>query len=440
MGDSLMSSDISWNDLIYELSEGVLSFRMNAISNALPSTNNLRRWGFKSHGRRPLCNAKCATAAHILNNCYVALIQNRYTWRHDNVLKGIHKHLVGIVRKANRENASPRKKIKAQNFIKKGTNPKPRKKQKLSIHTDFPTDWQVNFDFNNNATIPPETSVLTLQRPDIVIFSVSKKRIIWLENTVPLERNIVDAQLRKIARYAKLKTALKLKGWTVEDFTIEIGALGFIAKSFDFALRRLGFGKTQRKYIRKVAGKLSLKSSFNIWCNRFSSDFIKPKLTPEPKSHTFPPIKQKNFSQTSPPSKQTKLKRTPFCPRIDPPSNIKPISTPIKITNPNRNPLPEHKYFTPISILPKVQYISPLSTFSKLMKEKKEMSPIDSTLWNGIDNYSPYSRNWLDTHIPLYRLDDLMELNPFANSLRYYDPTISPAPFISKKKMSEEIM
>jgi hypothetical protein len=77
-----------------------------------------------------------------------------------------------------------------------------------------------------------------------------------LENTAPLERNIVDAQLRKIARYAKLKTALKIKGWIVEDFAIEIGALGFIAKSFDFALRRLGFGKTQRKYIRKVAGKL----------------------------------------------------------------------------------------------------------------------------------------------------------------------------------------
>ena len=218
---------------------------MNVISKALPSPNNLRRWGFKSHGRCPLCNAKCATAAHILSNCYVALIQNRYTWRHDNVLKGIHKHLVGIVRKANRENASPRKKIKAQNFIKKGTNPKPRKKHNPSIlHTDFPTDWHVNFDFNNNATIPPETSVFTLQRPDIVIFSLSKKRIIWLENTVPLERNIVDAQLRKTARYAKLKTALKLKGWTVEDFTIEIGALRFIAKSFDFGLKRFVVGKT----------------------------------------------------------------------------------------------------------------------------------------------------------------------------------------------------
>ena len=88
--DNLMSSDITWNDLIYDLSEGVLSFRLNAISNALPCPNNLRRWGFKSHGRCPLCNAKCATGAHILSNCYTALIQGRYTWRHDNVLKAIH--------------------------------------------------------------------------------------------------------------------------------------------------------------------------------------------------------------------------------------------------------------------------------------------------------------------------------------------------------------
>ena len=268
---------------------------------------------------------------------------------------------------------------------------------------------------------------------------MSKKRIIWLENTVPLERNIVDAQLRKTARYAKLKTALKLKGWTVEDFAIEIGALGFIAKSFDFALRRLGFGNTQRKHIRKVAGKLSLKSSFNIWCNRFSSDFIKPNLTPEPKSHSFPPIKQTIFHIPPSPLNQPKLKRTLFCPRIVSPSKINPLSTPIKTTNPIHNPLPENNYFTPIGPAPKVQYISPLSTFSKLKKEIKELSPIDSTLWNGMENFSPSSRNWLDTHIPLYRLDDIMRMDPFANSLKHYDPTISPAPSISKIKMSEEI-
>ena len=159
--ENIMSSDITWNDLIYDLSEGVLSFRINAISHALPSPNNLRRWGYKSHGKCPLCNAKCATTARILSNCYVALIQDRCTWRHDNVLKGIHKHLVGIVRKANQQNASPRKKT-AQHFVKQGSNPKSSQKHKLSIlHTESPTDWQISFDFDNNRTIPPETSVAT---------------------------------------------------------------------------------------------------------------------------------------------------------------------------------------------------------------------------------------------------------------------------------------
>ena len=132
--DNIISSDITWNDMIYDIPGGVLSFRINAISNALPSPNNLRRWGFKSHGRCPLCNNRCATGAHILSNCYIALIQDRYTWRHDNVLKSIHKHIMGIVRKANRQNGTPRaKKTKTvQNFVKQGANPKLRKKNNQS--------------------------------------------------------------------------------------------------------------------------------------------------------------------------------------------------------------------------------------------------------------------------------------------------------------------
>ena len=214
--DNIISSDINWIDMIYDIPGGVLSFRINAISNALPSPNNLRRWGFKSHGRCPLCNNRCATSAHILSNCYIALIQDRYTWRHDNVLKSIHKHIVGIVRKANRDNGTTRAKKKSksvQKFVKQGANPKPRKKNNQSIlHIESPTDWHINFDFHHNRTIPPEIQVDTLSRPDIVIYSVSKKRLIWLENTVPLERNILDANLRKVRRYANLKTNLKLKG------------------------------------------------------------------------------------------------------------------------------------------------------------------------------------------------------------------------------------
>ena len=58
----------------------------------------------------------------------------------------------------------------------------------------------------------------TLSRPDIAIYSVSKKRLIWFENNVPLEMNIIYANLRKIRGYANLETNLKLKRWTDHDF------------------------------------------------------------------------------------------------------------------------------------------------------------------------------------------------------------------------------
>merc|ERR1712110_539054 len=109
---------------------------------------------------------------------YIALIQDRYTWRHDTVLKSIHKHLVGIVRKANRENGTTRAKKKpksVQKFGKQGANLKPRKKNNQSIlHSESPTDWHINFDFHHNRTIPPDTHVDTLSRLDIVIYSVSE--------------------------------------------------------------------------------------------------------------------------------------------------------------------------------------------------------------------------------------------------------------------------
>ena len=50
------------------------------------------------------------------------------------------------------------------------------------------------------------------------------------------------------------------------------------------------------------------------------------------------------------------------------------------------------------------------------------MSPIDTTKWNGMENYSPASRKLLK-EIPLFDLDEKMEMNPFSNSLKMYDPT-----------------
>ena len=215
--------------MIYELSESVLSFRINAISKALPSPANLHRWGFKSEGKCALCNKRRATAAHILNNCPIALYQDRYTWRHDNVLIGIHKDLIGAIQRANRRGKC--KISLSKSFVKKGEMvPRTSKNSKSILTKYYATDWRINFDFHNNPTIPIETNHDTLLRPDIVIFSTSKKVIIWFEETIPLERNCTDAAIRKKARYKSLKSDLMLKKWIVHDSSFEIGSLGFVCK------------------------------------------------------------------------------------------------------------------------------------------------------------------------------------------------------------------
>ena len=153
--DNIMESDITWHDMIYDLSDDIVSFRVNAISRSLPCPSNLRRWGIKSQGKCTLCRKNSATAAHILSNCYHALREGRYTWRHDNVLIGIHKDIVGLVRRANRLNSKSSRVDNSQPFVKQGAPPGKKQKTSYSILKDsLPTDWCVTFDFRGQRTIP----------------------------------------------------------------------------------------------------------------------------------------------------------------------------------------------------------------------------------------------------------------------------------------------
>ena len=68
-----MHSDLSWRRLIHGLDDGELQFNLRAISNTLPTLDNLRRWGQKEVDPAcPLCG-RPATLRHILNSCSVAL-------------------------------------------------------------------------------------------------------------------------------------------------------------------------------------------------------------------------------------------------------------------------------------------------------------------------------------------------------------------------------
>ena len=91
-----MHSDLSWRRLIHGLDDGELRFNLRAISNTLPTPDNLRRWGQNEVDPAcPLCG-RPATLRHILNSCSVALHQGRYTWRHDSVLEVLQRHLTSF--------------------------------------------------------------------------------------------------------------------------------------------------------------------------------------------------------------------------------------------------------------------------------------------------------------------------------------------------------
>ena len=151
--DRIMEHDMTWKEMVFDLSEQVLSFRLNAIAMTLPSWSNLNRWGIKRGGRCPLCYKPHATAAHVSNNCAVALRQGRYTWRHDNVVATISTDLYGLVNRTNRENSrSPVS--SAIPFVKSGSKSKPKKQRRSLLSTIPVTDWDINIDFDKTPYYP----------------------------------------------------------------------------------------------------------------------------------------------------------------------------------------------------------------------------------------------------------------------------------------------
>ena len=119
---------------------------------------------------------------------------------------------------------------------------------------------------------------LTLIRPDILIYSQSRQvMIIWAELTVPLEENVIDAEIRKTKRYLEL--ALRSNDWTVHPSTIEVGSIGWVANSTSRFLRSVGFNRQQSHWIKKQISLSASRSSFLIWCSRFNKKWEKAERT-----------------------------------------------------------------------------------------------------------------------------------------------------------------
>ena len=60
-----MHSDLSWRRLIHGLDDGELQFNLRAISNTLPTPDNLRRWGQNEVDPAcPLCGRPATPSPH----------------------------------------------------------------------------------------------------------------------------------------------------------------------------------------------------------------------------------------------------------------------------------------------------------------------------------------------------------------------------------------
>ena len=64
--DNMRRKDLTWNKMLYQCSDRLLKFLVNAIPNWLPTPDNLIRWQQKGDHKCGLCGKICAILAHIL--------------------------------------------------------------------------------------------------------------------------------------------------------------------------------------------------------------------------------------------------------------------------------------------------------------------------------------------------------------------------------------
>ena len=157
----------TWNWLISGFHPGQLSLLLQAASDTLPTAVNLRHWCVQSDIKCTLCDSTRPTTAHILGGCSVALMQQRYTYRHDQVL-----HLLA-------------------------SKPKEMFSDNPSIHV-FVHLQGLRASEAPQATIL-STLLITPYRPDIIVYNSGKPSVALLELTCPLdsEHNFQSARSRK---------------------------------------------------------------------------------------------------------------------------------------------------------------------------------------------------------------------------------------------------
>ena len=300
--ESALAVDLSWQHLLHKQSDSYLKFVLNSIENTLPTPDNLKRWNQSNagEGRCPLGCSKPGSLMHILCNCEKAHAeepQNRIAWRHDSILFAIYHAVMDRIKEANEATPKSFDEVKTfQNplasigFKSESGNtfnvPGPKVKAEVLAQA---CDWQVQFDLDMGSgssknwhkfwhlPFPPEIAVVSGKgsRPDGVIWSTSKKIVIWIELTSPWTENMSKRHFEKKTKYSQLATDLRNPkhdggAWTVYPHQVEVSALGVVNEQPWMSMcDRLGFCSTTRKQLTHAAQAAAIHCSHLIYLCRY---------------------------------------------------------------------------------------------------------------------------------------------------------------------------
>ena len=263
--------DLSWKSLLYKHSPALIKFVLNASINWVRTPDLLKIWGLRKTCFCCLCGAKQCTLHHILANCQYALKDKRYTWRHDSVLKVFQTTLTEHLTMINsKEKSSP---IDVphlySSFIAAGCSSHKKTPDSNNSLLSGATDWQILVDFDAaNILFPPEIFA-TSERPDIIIWSPSRKKVILIELTCPAEEGIANARSRKLLRYNNLVEQISSQTeWDCTLRTVEVGVRGFVAFSTRRCMRSLGLKATKLRRFLLDTSEVVAKCSFAIYLSR----------------------------------------------------------------------------------------------------------------------------------------------------------------------------
>ncbi|XP_069128713.1 uncharacterized protein [Argopecten irradians] len=177
---------LSWAE-IWKYTPWQLQFILRAVYDVLPTPTNLHIWGLVEDPTCQQCD-RAGSLEHILSSCEMALAQGRYTLRPDQVLR----KLADTLERERKRQREYRKDQHSSSFKRRGKHQRNQLERKMCRRLGCAGDWEMRVDLGKKLAFPEV--VKTALRPDIVLVSSSKKKLVMVELTVPWETRCESAE------------------------------------------------------------------------------------------------------------------------------------------------------------------------------------------------------------------------------------------------------